>query len=547
MKPFARIPGPSDDFEDETQRRAIDEAVGRRRRATRKANLGAFTGYRIGLDIGNGNIGWCILFEDGSRLRFLTAEDIADHNRALPKAATRTQIPDLADFVPTGIHKFDARVPRTQESLSKVRAKARASRRLLDARQRRRLHIRRALQDAGLLPKEGDAAGHVRVKSDVLRAKLLDPAFPAHPHDLGRALMNTLKRRGYMKPIGRGGTDEGSGFATKAEERYRDALKRFECETIGAFLERCAQDAKRDKTSIPFRKRHRPLEWQKRNQKKRPGDGDDVQSYEAFRFLSPTFSLIQEECALLRERSGVSIDDDAWDRIEEAAEFRRPLKSKTPGKCRYFHDLHRCIAALPSFQRFRILKSVSDLRDGSGQRLDSASFERARQLLETSERVDLAELSRELGKKLKLDQGDAAGSRRLVGARTDIALGGAFGEAWLGLPVERRDDWTMRFLRRHWPPTDGSGIREWTAADEEALEHDAEKAFGPGALERTDGPEIWNAFEDKFTAMSVEAARLLADCYDRRLSHEERLKALREAGAPESELSLYEKIGRAHV
>lgn len=536
MEPFARIPGPSDDFEDEAQRLAIDEAVGKRRRAARRANLGAFTGYRIGLDIGNGNIGWCVLFEDGGRLRFLTAENIADHNHALPRTATRTQIP--SDFVPLGIHKFDARVPKTQKSLSRVRAEARASRRLLDVRQRRRLHVRRALQSAGLLPKKGNVEGHVCVKSDVLRAMLLDPAFPAHPHDLGRALMNTMKRRGYMKPIGRAGTDEGSDFATRAEERYRAELERFECETIGAFLERCAQDAKRDKVS--FRKRHRSLEWQKKNRGRLSRHGDETPSYEVFQSLSPTFSLIRDECELLRERSGIPIDDDAWKRIEEAAEFRRPLKSRTPGRCRYFPDRYRCVAALPSFQRFRILENVSNLRNGYGQPLDSTSFAKARELLETREMVSLGELSRELGEKLKLDEGDAAGTRRLVGARTDIAFGNAFGEAWRRLPVERRDDWTMRFLRRHCPPTEGGKTREWTANDEKTLERDTERTFGPDALETADGSEIWN--EDKFTAMSVEAARLLAKCYADRLSHEKRREALREAGAPKPELPLYEEL-----
>ena len=539
MKPFARIPGVSEDFEDETQRRTVDAAASRRRRATRKANLGTFTGYRIGLDIGNGNIGWCILFEDGKRLRFLTAEDIVDHNRELPRAATRTQIPSLSDFVPVGVHKFDARVPKTQESLSKVRADARTSRRTLDARQRRRLHVRRALQDAGLLPKEGAATGQ-GVKSDVLRAKLLEPEFQAHPHDLGRALMNTLKRRGYMKPIGRAGADEGSGFAKNAEEKYRGALRQFECRTIGEFLERCAQDAKRDK--VRFRKRHRPLEWQKRNGKGKPADGNDTRSYEVFQFLSPTFSLIQEECRLLREKSGIPVDDDAWARIEAAAEFRRPLKSRTPGRCRHFPGRYRCVAALPSFQRFRILESVNNLRDGSGQPLDPASSEKAYRFLDTRERVSLTELSRELGKRLKLDRGDAAGSRRLVGSRTDIALRKAFGEAWLDLPIERRDDWTMRFLRRHWPPTEGSKVPEWTAKDEENLKHDAERAFGPGALERTDHTEIQNAFEDRFTAISVEAARLLSDCYIRRLTHDERLAKLRKAGAPKVDLPLYEVL-----
>ena len=198
MEPFARIPLRSDDYEDSAQRDAVDEAVGRRRRSTREANLKTVTGYRIGLDIGNGNIGWCVLFEHGTRLHFLTAKDIAAHNRALPESGRRTQLPDLASFVPAGVHKFDARETDQrggQKSYSKIRAEARAGRRMLDARQQRRLHVDRALRDAGLLPKEreGEAlAGHVGIEPDVLRVKLLDPSFPAHPHDLGRALKNLI-------------------------------------------------------------------------------------------------------------------------------------------------------------------------------------------------------------------------------------------------------------------------------------------------------------------------------------------------------------------
>ena len=97
---------------------------------------------------------------------------------------------------------------------------------MLDARQQRRLYVDRVLRDVGLLPKESEGEtleGHVDIKADVLRVKLLDPSFPAHPHDLGRALKNALKRRGYLKPIGRSGPDEGSGFAKRSEGAYRQA------------------------------------------------------------------------------------------------------------------------------------------------------------------------------------------------------------------------------------------------------------------------------------------------------------------------------------
>ena len=373
----------------------------------------------------------------------------------------------------------------------------------------------------------------------MLRAKLLDPSFEAHPHDLGRALRNALKRRGYMKPMGRAGTDEGSGFAERAEAGYREAMERFGSRTIGEFLEKCAEDARRD--GAPFRKRHSTLAWQKQNLSRRP-QGEDARSYEAFRFLSPTWPLIREECRMLRDRSGVEVDSGAWARIEEAAEFRRPLKGRIPGRCRHLPDRPRCVAALPSYQRFRILEGVANLRDGDGRELDSARFARAVGVLQQGAQATLAALSRELGAELKLDRGDRAGSRRLAGAKTDAALGRVFGAKWTGLPIERRDEWTMRFLRRHWPAAAGEQPAEWTKEDSAALESDAEAAFGPDALATVDDPDVANELEDKFTSLSVEAARLLADCYAGRLPYDERMAKLKEAGAPESTTDLYEKL-----
>ncbi len=545
MKPFARIARQSEDYEDAAFQEEVNTAAGPRRRSTRKANLGTFTGYRIGFDIGNGNIGWCILFEDGKRLCFLTAQDIADHNSTLPKSATRTQLPDLPGFVPLGTHKFDARERQEKgdKSLSKIRAESRAKRHMLDARQRRRLHVKRALQDAGLLPKEGeDLKGQVTITADVLRVKLLDPPFPVHPHDLGRALYNALKRRGYVKPIGRAGPDEGSGFATRTEEAYRQALQQYGCRTIGEFLERCASDARRDK--VQFRKRHRSLAWQRQKEhgKERAKDGDEVPSYEALKFLTPTFSLVRKECEKLRGDSGIRIDDDAWARIEEAAEFRRPLQARTPGRCRWFPGEYRCVTALPSFQRFRSLQQATNLRDRDDEALDTDTFNRAVALLSAREMVSLKELSGELGIELKLDRGDGSGARRLEGAKTDVALGEALGEAWRGLPVEQRDDWTMRFLRRHWPSADGEEVRPWNTCDDEALKHDAEAQFGPGVLERVDRAEVARKLEDRFSSLSVKAVRLLGDCYAQRLDHGEQLRKLREQGAPEPALELYERL-----
>lgn len=538
MTAIARIPGR---YRGQAQRAAIEAALGARRRCSRQANLGPFTGYRIGLDIGNGNIGWCILFEDGFRLHFLTAEDIAAYNAGLPRSAKRLQLPDLASFVPLGTHKFQAREPgeKAEKSLSRIRAEKRASTRLLDARQRRRLMVREALVSAGLLPStREEMQGHVGTPADRLRALLLDPSYPAEPHDLGRALYNTLKRRGYMPPIGRRGVDEESGFGKAATTAYREALQRFGCATVGAFLDRCARDAAAD--GIVLKKRHRPLQEQKANRKKKD-DSASRKSYGAFQFLTPTFELLREEARLLRERQKqrIFVSDEAWAQIEAAAEFRRPLKAKTPGRCRHFRDEFRCVRALPSFQLFRILEQANNLRDASGLPLASNSFEKVVEHLKSTPGEMLSNLSRIVGARgLKLS-GDDAGKRTLRGARTDVALAEALGPAWMRLPIAKRDSWTMRFLRRHWPEAPESPA--WRECDEEALRNDADAAFGVGALAKVDDTAA-KELEDNFAALSLRAVKVLGDGYRRRLKHDELMAALVAAGAPEPDLPIYERL-----
>jgi hypothetical protein len=547
-QPFASISGR---YDDQTRRQDIDAAVGRRRRATRIANLGIFTGYRIGLDIGNGNVGWCVLFEDGAVPVFLTAELIAAHNAALPPSAPRTQLPDIDSFVPLGTHKFDIRSPDDGRSLSKVRAEARARRKTLDARQKRRWHLRQVLEKHGLYPADDRDTkglttpgnkGPVPVKADVLRVLLLQPGAAEHPHDLGRALYNTLKRRGWMKPVGRAGEVEDSHFGTRATQKYRKALETFNCRTVGEFLDRVQRDAAEDCKSR-FRKRHRPLTWQRINARQAPKDDSAAKSYELFSFLSPTFELMWEEACTLREaqKEAVPIPDNVWEEIKNAARYRRELKARVPGRCQYLRSEWRCIRALPSFQEFRILQQVDGLRLPGGSDLTKEMFHAAAEHLRQHERMTVRALGVAIGEP-RIGLAEKGDPRNLTGARTDLGLTQALGGAWLAIDIDRRDRWVMRFLRRHPMPLDGSDPPSWTEKDEDLLEQDASRTFGEGALQRVDAV-AGKVLEDKFANISAHAARLLAEGYRDRLSHEKRLELLARSGGMEApKIDLYERL-----
>jgi hypothetical protein len=538
-EPFASVPGRYDDI---ARRAAIDEAVGRRRRSTRSANLGVFTGYRIGFDIGNGNIGWCILFERGAIPHFLTAEAIAAHNARLGPGEPKTQLPNLDLFVPLGTHKFTAR-DNDGKSLSKVRAEARARRRTLDARQARRWHLRDLLVKEDLLPAdERDMQGLKDVKADVLRVRLLEPGTATHRHDLGRALYSALKRRGWMKPVGRAGVLEDSSFGSSATATYRNALATFNCRTVGEFLDRCQKDAKALEDRL-VRKRHKPLTWQKLHNKERPKEGSDPKSYEVFPFLSPTFELMWDEAKTLREaqKDKFPIADDLWEKIKERAEFRRLLKPTKPGRCEFIPSEWRCIRALPSFQEFRILQQVDNLRRPGGLPLTDKQFARAADILRGEEKISVRELGKRMDE-LRLGLAEKDASRTLAGAKTDVGLAAILGDIWLAEDIKKRDRWVMRFLSRHSMAAGDTEPKEWTSADDAKLEADCVTVFGISALEKVRA-NIGKVLEDKFANLSAKAANILAKGYRCRLDHDARLDLLAsEGGAPVVAIKLFERL-----
>ena len=67
-----------------------------------------------------------------------------------------------------------------------------------------------------------------------------------------------------------------------------------------------------DATGFRFGSVTVPWAQQKENRRRRPSDGDNAPSYEAFKRLSPIHSLIREECRLLKKRSDIVIDSDGF-------------------------------------------------------------------------------------------------------------------------------------------------------------------------------------------------------------------------------------------
>ena len=537
--------------------RDLDDRLARMRRASPIANLGSFTGYSVGYDLGAGNIGWTVLFLDGNGVPvFLTDKGISAHNDSLPRDACRIQLPrsKALPFVPMGTHKFQSRKTDkvseaiTEKPFPKIRAEARAHRRLLRARQAQLMHLRSVLRRAGLWPEDSKTNYRV-VPANKLRRELLDRR--GDRYDLGAAIYHLFKHRGWMKAISRDGEDTGSSFGRKATVAYREALRDFQCRTVGEFLHRCAADHLA-KTGSPMRWRHRPIKDQRRDKK-----SHDVKSKDSFgrlQFLTPTVDLILEEAAALRAAQApyFTVDDTAWDEIIQAGIYRRPLRAKIPGFCTYFSDEYRTVVALPSFQKFRIVEAIDNLRTHDGRRLTPEQRDRAFCLLDNIRDDDaggddddkrgktrgggvaVATVARHIG--VMSLKGEAAHGviRVLPGNRTAARMRAVIGDRWDQLSLDDQDALVMRLLRRH-PIEDNP--RPWTSDDSDALRTDLQRWLADDAL--AEAVMDISFAEDHFANISLRAARTLTEAMESGVCCDDRWGVL---GLPQPMQDIYTRL-----
>lgn len=543
MTRITTVPLPPHGQKDDETNQQIDEILGngKWRRSSPCANLGTFSGYRIGLDIGNGNIGWCVLFEDGHKVRLLDADEIEAHNRKLGPKQTRTQLP--RGFVPLGTHKFDNRDPENQQSNASIRAATNAQRRTLKTRQRRKRRLKLLLRSIGLWPEKGHChQGHRRMRPGELRRRIVEEGsgFKAHPHDLGRALYNTIKKRGWMPPVGRLGEKDAADkrLAKTIEEKFCRTLTDFKCPTPGVFAEKCAEDAKRDRR--PFNRRYTTLKEKEKVKLDGQAERESRKSYELFKELTPTLALTLKEVRLLIKQSGIGAAQKAEARIISEAKSRNPLKGTIPGLCKHLPDFPRCPKALPSYQRFRLREAADNLRAPDGTCLAPDEHARIIKTLENTASITLDELEEETGIALK-GKGRQRG-RRLPGDRTRMAMRKAAGEAWDRIDsIEEQNEWITRLLRRHPGPANDIPPK-WTAEDEKKLRADAEETFGMPLKDIDRIIQDPKGLENGFGHISAKAADTLAECHERQEPVENRLAALREIDAPEPTLELHDEL-----
>ena len=405
--------------------------------------------YRLGLDLGTNSIGWA-------------AVNLDDRGN------------------PCGVLGLGARIfpdgrDRHKTSNAVARRMARGQRRRRDRYLQRRAELMLALVEFGLMPKDEKERKEVqRLDPYRLRAQALDR--PLEPFELGRALFHLDQRRGFRsnRKAGSGEEVEGKKISAAIDE-LRRSIQESGARTLGEFLAR----------------RHEERE----TVRAREGLG-----------LYPDRSMYVAEFVSIQEaqRRHHALAEEQWERLREIIFFQRPLKPVDPGWCQFEFESRekRAAKALPVFQEFRMLQEVNNLRVQEGSKperpLSQEERDRVLKRLRSGKDIKLREGRDDREVKPTRDRGLPPGAafnlahggrRSIKGDETTARLSarGRFGDRWLSLPLEERNE-IARFLLESEDPeaVRRKAVEEW-GLNEASAEDVSGVSLAPGYGNLGDG------------------------------------------------------------
>lgn len=387
----------------------------------------------LGIDIGTSSIGWSLLATDSD---------------GSPNG-----------IVDVGVRIFPAGVDGNidsgrEEPRNLKRRDARSARRLGWREGRRHRRCVSILQSMGLLPQTEDlkppTLNQMFQELDTqlrptdtdhretiiwlyhLRARALDERL--EPHELGRAIIHLLKRRGFRSNRkDQANADEDLGKVKAAIRDLAEAMETESHRTVGEHF------ASLDPEQQRIRAR-----WL----------GRDAIQHEFDEIIKA--QVIHHD----------ALQTELATELRRAAFYQRPLKPVKPGRCSLEPDLYRARMASLNAQRFRLLQDVSNLQvlnDGPPRPLSKEERAKLITVLEETPKLTWAKTRKSLGfprtVKFNLEEG---GKAFLIGDRTASALREAFKASWHEMNSEDREqavedllafeksDALRRRARKHW-------------------------------------------------------------------------------------------------
>ncbi len=379
--------------------------------------------YRLGLDLGTNSIGWAML--------------------ALNQENQPYKILDA------GVRIFsDGRNPKDGTPLAVARREARGMRRRRDRFLARKTKLMNCLIKVGLMPKDEIERKKLESLNPYeLRAKALDEALT--PFKLGRAIFHLNQRRGFKSNRKEQVADEKKLSETKQnQEDLKNKIAQTNSKTLGEF----------------FYKERILKELTARAKPDESG-------------LYPTRAMYESEFEEIKKAQFLSqkLSEENWQEIRDIIFYQRELKAQEKGVCQFINKfnslpnwaaeafenykksseknknakgLPRAYLALPSYQKFRILSEINNLKIIKNNReeilLDAPQKKKLVEYLHENKSAKFSSLRKQIGYVGEEFKFNFEGGKRdkFDGNSTEIFLKDEkyFGEKWHDFSLEDQDE-----------------------------------------------------------------------------------------------------------
>lgn len=380
-----------------------------------------------------------------------------------------------------GVDNLD--VSNKEASRAATRGQARMQRRQTDRRRRRLQNVFRILQRAALLPNGNrEAAYFARLDRDlvdkfgnpeklpyVIRAAALDR--PLEPFEFGRALFHLAQRRGFKSNKKQRASDEKStGVVNSGIAELSARMNEVHARTLGEFFAKHL-DPKLDHR---IRTLYTHRDWYR-------------EEFEKIWNAQAAFGAAH--CT-----------PELFAKLQHAIYHQRPLKPQTSriGRCFLETSQRRAPVALLEVQRFRLRKSISDLRIWDGSGLAAPLTPDQRQIVfdycASTDTPKTADAKKALGlpKTAKFTL-EAGGQSKLPGLRTHREMQSKLGRTWSDLT-----------------PADQSALVAFLVTSPQTIEEQRESLVASFGLDEPSAKAALNAtFADGYFSLSLAAIEKL--------------------------------------
>lgn len=409
--------------------------------------------YRLGLDLGTNSIGWAILA--------LNDED------------------KPYKIIDAGVRIFsDGRNPKDGTPLSVTRREARGARRRRDRFLARRSKLINCLTRLNLMPKDEIELKKLQLLNPYeLRVKALDQKLTAF--ELGRALFHLNQRRGFKSNRKEQLKDDQKKELTKTKQNQEELAQKIaetNSRTLGEFLYK-------ERFLNELTTRAKP---------------DESAIY-------PVRSMYQDEFLAIKNNQfdNQNLSNENWQEIEDIIFYQRPLKKQNKGFCQFINcyndlpdwaseifesykksdfknknarGLPRAYLALPSYQKFRILSEVNNLKilqnDSHEILLDQSQRKQIIEYLHQKKSANFLSLRKKIGFSGEEYRFNFEDNKRtgFDGNLTEILLKDEkyFGEKWHNFSLLQQDEIVEFLLEEEEDSIYQKALKDWNLQQEQA-------------------------------------------------------------------------------